>query len=135
MGVLFSQIAFAQTSGKRYLYTYDGAGNIISRIKATSRLKLKAVAEQDSLMNSPKQNGLIHIRPNTSWSVVQIEIDGDVKNGDMLSVYTERGLYVASYKLESNKVTLNLSNLNKGSYLFRYNRNKNITECKIAKVN
>ncbi len=134
LGALLSQTAFAQTGIKRYLYTYDGAGNIISRIKATPKRKLKAVTEQDSLMNNPEQNGQIHIRTNAFWSAVQIEIDGDVRDGDMLSVYTERGLYVASFRLESNKVTLNLSNLKKGTYLFRYSGDKKLYESKIAKT-
>ena len=63
-----------------------------------------------------------------------VEIDGDVRDGDMLSVYTERGLYVASFRLESNKVTLNLSNLKKGTYLFRYSGDKKLYESKIAKT-
>ena len=134
LGVLCSQLAYSQTGTKCYMYTYDGAGNIISRVKATPRNKPKAMFDLDDLTNYSKQSGLIHIKPNTSWSAVQIEIDGNVKNGDMLSIFTDKGLYVTSFKLESNKVTLNLSKLKKGTYLFRYNRDKNVTESKIVKT-
>lgn len=128
MGVLFSQIAFAQTSGDHYLYTYDGAGNITSRVRTYIRRNQKA------LEKSLEEETQINIKANATWSEVQVVINEEVKDGDMLYIYTERGLLVASLRLESNNTSFNLSNFKKGTYLFRYSRNKNITESKIIKT-
>lgn len=129
LGVLFSQIAFAQTSGEHFLYTYDGAGNITSRVRTYIRRNQKA------LEKSLEEETQINIKANASWSDVRVVINEEVKEGDMLYIYTDRGLLVASLRLESNDVSFNLSNFKKGTYLFRYNRNKNITESKIIKTN
>jgi YD repeat-containing protein len=118
----------AQVNGEHYLYTYDGAGNITSRIKTIVRRNQKALVRDEG------EETLINIRANATWSEVQVVINEEVKDGDMLYIYTERGLLVASLRLESNNTSFNLSNFKKGTYLFRYSRNKNITESKIIKT-
>ena len=128
LGVLFSQIAFAQTSGNHYLYTYDGAGNITSRVRTYIRRNQKV------LEKSLEEVTQINIKANASWSDVRVVINEEVKEGDMLYIYTDRGLLVASLRLESNDVSFNLSDFKKGTYLFRYSRNKNVTESKIMKT-
>ncbi len=128
LGVLFSQIAFAQTSGDHYLYTYDGAGNITSRVRTYIRRNQKV------LEKSLEEETQINIKANASWSDVRVVINEEVKEGDMLYIYTDRGLLVASLRLESNDVSFNLSDFKKGTYLFRYSRNKNVTESKIMKT-
>lgn len=128
LGVLFSQIAFAQTSGEHFLYTYDGAGNITSRVRTYIRRNQKV------LEKSLEEETQINIKANASWSDVRVVINEEVKDGDMLYIYTDRGLLVASLRLESNDVSFNLSDFKKGTYLFRYSRNKNVTESKIMKT-
>ncbi len=129
LGVLFSQIAFAQTTGEHFLYTYDGAGNITSRVRTYIRRNQKALSK------SPEEEPRVSIKTNASWSDVQVEINQEVKDGDMLYIYSDRGLLVASLRLESSSVSFNLSNFKKGTYLFKYSRNKNVTESKIVKTN
>ena len=129
LGVLLSQYAFAQTNGNRFLYTYDGAGNITSRVRTYIRRNQKALSK------SPEEEPQVSIKTNASWSDVQVEINQEVKDGDMLYIYTDRGLLVASLRLESSSVSFNLSNFKKGTYLFKYSRNKKVTESKIIKTN
>ena len=129
LGVLFSQIAFAQTSGDNFLYTYDGAGNITSRVRTYIRRNQKALSK------SSEEETQVNIRTNASWSDVQVEINEEVKDGDMLYIYTDRGLLVASLRMESSSVSFNLSNFKKGTYLFKFSRNKKVTESKIIKTN
>ena len=129
LGVLFSQIAFAQTSGDNFLYTYDGAGNITSRVRTYIRRNQKALSK------SSEEETQVNIRTNASWSDVQVEINEEVKDGDMLYIYTDRGLLVASLRMESSNVSFNLSNFKKGTYLFKFSRNKKVTESKIIKTN
>lgn len=128
LGALLSQTAFAQTSGGHFLYTYDGTGNITSRVRTYIR------RSQNVSTKNTDEETLVKIKTNASWSEVQIEINKDVKDGDMLYIYTDKGLLVASLRLETNNVFFNLSNFKKGTYLFRYNRDKNITESKIVKT-
>lgn len=134
LGTLLSQAAFAQTSGRHYLYSYDGAGNIISRLKTIVRNGENTDTNDEIANRDPDNDCQVSIKANESWSEVQIEIDGEVKQGDRLFVYTSNGIYVTSFRLESNKVTLNLSCLRKGTYMFRYSRNRNVTENKIVKA-
>ena len=134
LGTLLSQAAFAQTSGRHYLYSYDGAGNIISRFRTTVRNGENTDTNDEIANRDPGNDCQVSIKANESWSEVQIEIDGEVKQGDRLFVYTSNGIYVTSFRLESNKVTLNLSCLRKGTYMFRYSRNRNVTENKIVKA-
>ena len=129
LGVLFSQIAFAQTSGDNFLYTYDGAGNITSRVRTYIRRNQKALSK------GPEEETQVNIKTNASWSDVQVEINEEVKDGDMLYIYTDRGLLVASLRMESSNVSFNLSNFKKGTYLFKFSRNKKVTESKIVKTN
>ena len=129
LGLLLSQTMYAQVNGEHYLYTYDGAGNITSRVRTIIRRNQKALVRDEG------EETLINIRANATWSEVQVVINEEVKDGDMLYIYTERGLLVASLRLESNNTSFNLSNFKKGTYLFRYSRNKNITENKIAETN
>ncbi len=132
LGTLLSQAAFAQTGGRHYLYSYDGAGNIIFRFNTTVRNEQDT--DTDDTANKNQQSYCqVYIKANESWSEVQIEIDGEVKQGDRLFIYTSNGIYVTSFRIESNKVTLNLSYLRKGTYMFRYSRNKKVTENKIVK--
>ena len=133
LGTLLSQAAFAQMTGRHYLYSYDGAGNIISRFKTTVRNEQDADTDNDPSNKNQESDCQVYIKANESWSEVQIEIDGEVKPGDRLFIYTYNGIYVTSFRLESNKVTLNLSYLRKGTYMFRYSRNKKVTENKIVK--
>ena len=135
LGTLLSQAAFAQTNGRHYLYSYDGAGNIISRIKTTQRYEQEDDSDNDNTDNRQENDTQINIRTYASWSEVQIEIDGEIKQGDRLSIYTSNGLFVATFRVQSNTFTLNLSKLRKGTYLFRFSRNKRITESKIVKQN
>lgn len=133
LGTLFSQAAFAQTNGRHYLYTYDSAGNIISRVKALSRYGENADSDIDNTNNRQEDEGQITIKTDASWSEVQIEISGEIRQGDRLSIFTSEGLFVASFRIQSSKFTLNLSRFRKGTYLFRFSRNKRITESKIVK--
>ena len=128
LGTLLSQTAFAQTNGRHYLYSYDGAGNIISRTKTLQRSEQKDDSDNDNTDNRQENDTQINIRTYASWSEVQIEIDGEIKQGDRLSIYTSNGLFVATFRVQSNTFTLNLSKLRKGTYLFRFSRNKRITE-------
>ena len=134
LGTLLSQAASAQTGGTYYHYSYDAAGNIISRNKTLLRESQNEDSENDDTKKHQEDDCQMSIRTNESWSEVQIEIDGDIKQNDRLLIYTSDGFFVASYRLQSNKFTLNLSRLRKGTYLFRFNRNKNVTESKIVKT-
>ena len=133
LGTLLSQTTFAQTGGRHYLYSYDGAGNIISRIKTNIRFGQDSDSDDEIINKNQESDCQVYIKANESWSEVQIVIDGEIKQGDRLFIYTSNGIYVTSFRLESNKVTLNLSYLRKGTYMFRYSRNKKVTENKIVK--
>jgi hypothetical protein len=135
LGTMLSQGAFAQTVVRHYLYTFDSVGNIISRTRTIARDGQNEDSDDDDTKNRMEDDGQVTIKTDVSWSEVQIEINGEIKQGDRLSIFTAEGMFVASFRIQSNKFTLNLSRLRKGTYLFRFSRNKRITECKIVKQN
>ena len=133
LGILFSQACYAQTNGKHYLYSYDSAGNIITRFKTLLRNGQEDDSDNDNT-NKDKDSG-VRIKTDASWSEVQVEIDGEIRQGDILSIYTSVGFPVATFPIESSRFCLNLSSLKKGIYLFRFNRSGKISESKLFKKN
>jgi hypothetical protein len=136
LGALFSPTTFAQITGNRYLYSYDSAGNIISRFITFLRDEQNDNSDNDTFNNnSGEEDNRVTVRTDPSWSNVQIEIDGEITQGDMLSIFTSDGFFVKSFRIESNMFSLNLSMLREGTYLFRFRLNKKIIRRKYLKEN
>ena len=135
MGALFPMSGFAQTVGSYCLYTHDNVGNIISREKALSQNRQRSVSNEEAASRNAGADSLVTIKADASWSEVQIEIKGEISSGETLSIYTSEGFFVTFLRVESNKFSLNLAYLQKGTYLFRFRRNKNLIQQKIIKEN
>lgn len=129
---LFSHSPFAQTSSNHYLYFYDGGGNIISRVKTLLRDGQNDMSDNDSMRG---EDNRVTIKADASWSEVQIEIIGEIMQGDILFIHTSEGFLVKIFHIESNKFSLNLSALREGTYLFRFKLSKKQSQIKYLKVN
>lgn len=133
LGTLLSLAAFCQTSAPHYKYYYDNAGNIISRFITFLRNEHSNMFADEAIDNNGEDDIRLTVRTDASWSSVQIEIDGEIASGDMLSVYTSEGFFVKSFRIASNSFSLNLSSLREGTYLFRFRINKTHTYKKFIK--
>lgn len=134
-GVLLSQIAFAQTRNYHIEYKYDNAGNLVQRIKRFDRKKAKELQEDDvTAVNSIENGKQIKIKADATWSKVQIDITGELSQNDVLSIYGAEGILFTTVPLETNSLSLNLSKLHKGTYIFKFNVNNKSSERKIIKV-
>ena len=131
LGTLLSQAAFAQTGGRHYLYSYDSAGNIISRTKTNLNNRQK----NDDEINKLEKGGKVRIKTDDSWAEVLIEIMEEVKKGDVLTIYTSEGRPVTTFQLQSNTLSLNLSELREGTYFFRFKLNRKQLYYKFVKTN
>lgn len=98
-----------------YVYTYDSAGNVISKklFSATHQPQCQIADDYDS---QPSQ--FVSINTDEGWSTVHIKITGEIMDGDMLYIYSSRGLLIQSIRLSQAEFTLNLSDLEKGIYIF-----------------
>lgn len=128
-----SHTASAQINTRHYLYSYDSAGNIISRVKTINRDGQNVNSDDDDTNNRQGNDCQVIIKTDLSWSEVQVEIIGEIKQGDKLTIYTSEGHFVSAIRIQSNTFILNLSKLRKGTYLFRFSRNRNVSESKIVK--
>lgn len=136
LGALFSPTTFAQTGGNHYLYSYDTAGNIISRFKTLLRDGQNDMSDNDSINSDTREeDNRVTVRTDALWSNVQVEIEGEITQGDMLSIFTSDGFFVKSFRIESNMFSLNLSMLREGTYLFRFRLNRRIIRRKYIKEN
>lgn len=135
LGMLFPLSNQAQTSGSHYMYMHDDAGNIIFRGKTTSENRQRNSFDDDVTDRNTDSNSLVTIRTDASWSEVQIEIKGEISPNETLSVYTSDGIFVTFFRVRQNKFSLNLSYLQKGTYLFRFHRNRELIQQKIIKEN
>jgi len=136
LGILLSQMAFAQSPAYRIVCKYDNAGNITSIAKESVPRRAKALQKDkvtgvDDIKNDTKVN----VKTDASWHKVQIDIMGKVSQGDVLSVYSANGVLFATIPLETNSLTLDLSQLSKGAYVFKFSVNKKLSERKIFKTN
>lgn len=134
LGTIVFQATFAQTRNLHHLYSYDGAGNTILRVN-TFRYGQNDMSDNDNTNNNREEDSRVTIKTDASWSEVLLEIIGDITQSDMLSIYTSDGFFVMSYRIESNKFSLNLSTLREGTYLFRFRLNKKISQKKYIKEN
>lgn len=132
LGTLLSLAAFGQMSSPHYKYYYDNAGNIISRFITFLRNEHNNTYA-DETINNREDDIRLTVRTDASWSSVQIEIDGEIASGDMLSIYTSEGFFVKSFRIASNSFSLNLSSLREGTYMFRFRINKKHTYRKLIK--
>ena len=135
LGILFPLVNHAQTIGSYYLYTYDNAGNIISRERTQSQNRQRNSSGDDVAGKDADADSLVTIKADASWSEVQVEIKGEVSPGETLSIYTSEGFFVTFLRVESNKFSLNLAYLQKGTYLFRFHRNRKLIQKKYIKEN
>lgn len=136
LGVMLSQMAFAQPPSYHYVYTHDQAGNLISRVKTLYQRRAKALQEDEVTgVNGIESGPKVSIKTDATWHKVQVDIMGEVNQGDILSVYSADGVLFATIPLKSNSLSLDLSQLHKGTYVFKSSVNKKISECKIFKTN
>ena len=135
LGLLFPLVNHAQTIGSYYLYTYDNAGNITSREKTLSQNRQRKASDDDVTRRNADADSLVTIKADAAWSEVQIEIKGEILPGETLSIYTSEGFFVTFLRVESNKFSLNLAYLQKGTYLFRFHRNRKLIQKKYIKEN
>ena len=129
-------MVFAMPPTYRYVYTYDQAGNLISRVKTLYQRRAKALQAEDVTgINDIGNDTKVSIKTDATWSKVQVDIMGEVSQGDILSVYDAGGTLYATIPLETNSLSLNLSKLHKGTYVFRFSINNKPSENKIIKAN
>lgn len=136
LGVMLSQMAFAMPPTYRIVYTHDNAGNLVSRVKTLYQRRAKALQEEDAtLVNGIENDTKVSVKTDATWHKVQVDIMGEVSQGDVLSVYSADGVLFATIPLETNSVTLDLSQLHRGTYVFKFSVNKKPSERKIFKTN
>ena len=136
LGVMLSQMAFALPPAYRIVYTHDSAGNVVSRVRVAYQNRAKALQEEDVTgINDIENDTKVSIKTDATWSKVQVDIMGEVSQGDILSVYDAGGALYATIPLETNSLSLNLSKLHKGTYVFRFSINNKPSENKIIKAN
>ena len=136
LGVLLSQMAFAQSPTYRIVYKYDNAGNITSMVKKSIPRRAKAQQkDEETGVNSIENDTKVSVKTAATWHKVQVDIMGELSQGDVLSVYSADGVLFATIPLETNSVTLDLSQLHRGTYVFKFSVNKKPSERKIFKTN
>lgn len=135
LGVMLSQMAFALPPAYRIVYTHDSAGNVVSRVRVADRNRAKAQQEDVTGINDIENDAKVAIKTDATWHKVQVDIMGDVSQGDVLSVYSADGVLFATIPLVTNSLTLDLSQLHKGTYVFKFSVNNKPTERKIIKTN
>jgi len=101
-------------------FYYDNAGNIIKKERYTSlRENTQDEAENESFAETLFDNYNISIKTDVSWNNVSISILGDLESSkSSLSIYNMYGVNCYTLYLRSNYMTINLSTLPKGIYLF-----------------
>ena len=109
LGSLLSLAAFCQTITPHYKYYYDNAGNIISRFITFLRNEHNNMFADETIDNNREDDIRLIVRTDASWSSVQIEIDGEIASGDMLSIYRSEGFFVKSFRIASNSFFLTVS--------------------------
>ena len=136
VGILLSQMAFAQPPAYRIVCTHDNAGNLISKVRTLYQRRAKALMEEEVTgVNDIKNDTKVNVKTDATWHKVQVDIMGEVSQGDVLSVYSANGVLFATIPLETNSLTLDLSQLSKGTYVFKFSVNKKASERKIIKTN
>ena len=135
LGILFPLGNHAQTIGSYYLYTYDNAGNIISREKLLSQNRQRSASNDEVIGKGADADSLVSIKADAAWAEVQIEIKGEISPGESLSIYTSEGFFVTFLRVESNTFSLNLAYLQKGTYLFRFHGRGKLIQKKYIKEN
>lgn len=136
LGVLLSHMAFALPPTYRIVYTHDNAGNVVSRVRVADQNRAKALQQDDVTgVNDIESGTKVSIKTDATWHKVQVDVMGDVSQGDVLSVYSADGVLFATIPLVTNSLTLDLSQLHKGTYVFKLSVNNKPTERKIFKTN
>jgi len=136
LGVLLSQMAFALPPAYRIVYTHDNAGNLISRVRTTYQRRAKALQEEEVTDEKGIENDTkVYVKTDATWHKVQVDIMSEVTQDDVLSVYSADGVLFATIPLETNSLSLDLSQLHKGTYVFKFSLNKKPSEYKIFKTN
>ena len=130
---LFPMLSHAQTAENYYQYSYDNVGNIIFRGKTNHQNRQEDVFGHIISNGHAEADSLVMIDADPFWSEVKIELKGEIKTDESMSIYTSDGVFIASFRIPSNKFSLNLSTLRKGTYMFRFYGNKTQIQKKYIK--
>jgi YD repeat-containing protein len=123
----------AQTT---YSFTYDAAGNRLSRIIP---LKSARIANQDTLANKQKTfddligNRPVKIYPNPTKGLLKVEFPFVEETSATLMVYSAQGALVRSIQVTSTFTEIDLSNQPSGMYILRIGIGELSSEWKIIK--
>lgn len=105
-------------SQEQMTFSYDAAGNRVSRVMvlAKSSAKSRQVAPSQSLFDEigGKQ---VQISPNSSMGHVLVEMLGNSDSAVTLSVYNTSGMQVYSHPLQHERLDVDLSNNPSGIYI------------------
>lgn len=120
--------SMAHADGKKFVYRYDAAGNIIGRsIVRQSRRLPDADQQAGEMMEFPT------VKTDDAWTDVRIHIPGEVQEGDILLICTPNGLLVRTISITRTEITLDLSSLHRGAYVFTFRTSGKSTDMKINK--
>lgn len=118
----------AHADGKRYTYRHDSAGNMTCRsIVRQSRRLPDADQQAGEMMEFPT------VKTDDAWTDVRIHIPGEVQEGDILLICTPNGLLVRTISITRTEITLDLSSLHRGAYVFTFRTSGKSTDMKINK--
>lgn len=131
--LLGSLTGSAQTT---YSFTYDAAGNRLSRIIP---LKSARIENQDTLANKPKTfedligNRPVKIYPNPTKGILKVEIPVADEISATLNIYSAYGTLVRNLPVTNTYTEIDLSNQPSGMYILRISIGELSSEWKIIK--
>ncbi len=128
----FSQLLHAQTT---ITYSYDAAGNRISRTIVLAPRTAPAQPEQQPVVHTEKlADILLKIYPNPTDGKVKVELN-NLPEGQktQIGIYTMSGRLITTFKDVTNTFNVDISNQPAGIYLMRIEVGQYRTEWRIIK--
>lgn len=129
--------AFKSYSQDTIRYTYDNAGNRISRdiIHIGGGGMLKSGFIEKPIIDYTFDNGVIKIYPNPTKGMLEVEIPEEPNNTEtiQLLVYDSKGRLIIDRRQEPSRSVVDLSAYTNGLYILYLKKGQTISKWKIIK--
>ncbi len=140
VAIIFNFIVFSfvfQSFAQRVSYTYDNAGNRISRMIVLTSPSIQK-AQSPDMEEEPYTDFInerqIKIFPNPTKGILAVEVTGTENNTEAgLMLFSMQGELIISKTLEGIRTELNLTGQPAGTYLMQINIENEKTVWKIIK--
>ena len=126
-----------ETEGDRIIhylmtFSYDNAGNTTSIICSLQYKNLNSQDTDDRRSQSLINDYEVSVVADNSWERIVVNVIGANEN-PTLNVYNLSGVECFSQTMDGMSVTINLSSLKKGVYLFRFSTSEYTKTYKLVK--